>query len=197
MKLSLKHMVISFIAALILFSVIMSVICVSVFWNRVDDRLTDGKGQVVEELPKRSEIYAFSECTVYYGEENDKVSYAVLVCVSQEEKILTLTPFEASLPVPFWNSIYFVSTICEKNGADALRDIASALTGMKVQTVVCADGETVPNADSLDGFVNGVTAYLENTYQGFEIKTFPVVLDKDGVADTEKTVETFFKVKSN
>lgn len=197
MNLSLKHMIISFVAALIVLSVIMSAICVSVFRSRVNEHLTEGEGIATEGLPERSTVYPFSETSVYYVERDGSPAYAALVCVSEAERVVTVTPFASTLPVPFQGSIYFVSTICEAEGNEALCDVASALTGMAVNMLVDAEEQGVTTADSLEAFAENMRTFLAKRYEDYKMETLPVVIDKDGVADSNKTIQTFFKVESN
>lgn len=197
MKLSLKHMIISFVAALVVLSVVMTAICVSIFRDRVEERRTASDGVSFAGLPDRSTAYAFSDVSVYYAERGDAVAFAALVCISEEDRIITVTPFAASLPIHFKNSIYFVSTICETEGIDALKDIASALTGVTPGAVVNAEEYGVAAADSVNGFAERVTETLEMKYADYAIGILSVVTDKDGVADTEKTVAKFFNTESN
>ena len=180
MKLSLKNMVVSFVVGIVIFSVVMAIICSSVFRGQVNEHLADGKGAVVDSLPERSTIYDFSECSVYYEEQSGALVSAVLVCVSAEEGIITLTPMDAKLPLHFRDGIYFISSICEQEGVSALSDIATALTGMEMS----ADPNLIREE---------LASYLQTRYPDFTVKTLPVILDKDGIADTEKTVATFFK----
>ena len=197
MKLSLKHMVISFVAALLLLSLIMTAICVSVFRSRVNEHRSDGEGIPVSGLPERSARYAFSSTAVYYEEKDGSVAYAALVGIDETNQMITVTPFAATLPVPFKTSIYFVSTICESEGKEALCNIASALTGVEADTLMDTDAWGIAPAGSIDAFTYGIKDFLATRYGEYEIKTVPVALDQDGVADTEKTVEAFFKVESN
>ena len=180
MKLSLKNMVVSFVVGIVLFSVVMAVICSAIFRDRVNEQLADGKGTVINALPERSTIYDFSECSVYYEEQSGVLTSAVLVCVSTEARTIILTPLDAKLPLHFRNGIYFVSSICAQEGVNALSDIASALTGMEVSKETNLIREDI-------------ASYLQTRYPDFTVQTNPVILDKDGIADTEKTVATFFK----
>lgn len=196
MRLSLKHMVISFAVALVVLSVVMSVICVSAFRDNVRERPAKGEGIVVEGLPERSFAYDFATASVYYAEVDGALSYAALVCISDTDKVITLTPFAATLPIPYQGSIYFVSSICREEGSEALLAVASALTGVEADFLVEAERYNI-SAESAEAFAVDMTELLKGRYEGYEIKRISVVLDRDGVADSKSTAEQFFKVKLN
>ena len=196
MRLSLKHMVISFAVALVVLSVVMSVICVSTFRDNVRERPSKGEGIVVEDLPKRSFAYDFATASVYYAEKDGELSFAALVCISDTDKVITLTPFSAKLPIPYQGNIYFVSSICCEEGPEALLDVASALTGVEADSLVEAERYNV-SAESAEAFAVDMAELLAGRYEGYEIKRISVVPDKDGVADSKSTAEQFFKVELN
>ena len=196
MRLSLKHMVISFAVALVVLSVVMSVICVSAFRDNVRVHPSKGEGVVVEGLPRRSFAYDFASALVYYAEEDGVLSYAALVCISDTDKVITVTPVAATLPVHYQGSIYFVSSICREEGIEALLDIASALTGVEVDSLVEAERYHI-SAESAEVFAVHMTELLKERYKGYEIKRVSVLLDKDGMADSKSTAEQFFKVELN
>ena len=196
MRLSLKHMVISFAVALVVLSVVMSIICVAVFRDNVSEKRAEGAGIVVEGLPERSFAYDFANASVYYAEKDGTLSYAALVCISDTDKVITLTPFSATLPVHYQGSIYFAFSICREEGIEALLGIASALTGVEADSLVEAERYHI-SAESAEAFAVDMTELLKGRYDGYEIKRISVILDKDGVADSKATVEQFFKVELN
>ena len=196
MRLSLKHMVISFAVALVVLSVVMSVICVSTFRDNVRERPSKGEGIVVDDLPKRSFAYDFATASVYYAEKDGALSYAALVCISDTDKVITLTPFSATLPIPYQGRIYFVSSICCEEGMEALLDVASALTGVEADSLVEAERYNV-SAETVEAFAVDMAELLAGRYEGYDIKRISVVTDKDGVADSKSTAEQFFKVELN
>ena len=191
MNLSLKHMLISFVAALVLFSVIMTVVCVSIFRDRVDEGLVPSGGLAVDELPVRHTVYAFSDATVYYAEENGCVSLAALVCVSEAERIATVTVLEKSLPVRYKNGIYFVSSICEEEGPDALLNIAEAVTGIGSTVLVEAGKNGVPSGKSAAEFAMALSSLYEDRY-GYDVRPIQVIRGADGVVDHTATIGQFF-----
>lgn len=190
MNLSLKNMLVSFVAMLILMSAIMTVVCVSVFRDRVDEGLVPSGGLQADGLPDRRTICDFSDAVVYYAEKNGEVTLAALVCISDAEDVVSVTVLEKSLPVRYKNGIYFVSSICEEEGNDALLNIASALTGMESTVLVEATANGVSSVDSASSFFASLSSLYEA--DGYEVKRIDVLTDRDGVADHKATIEQFF-----
>lgn len=192
MNLSLKNMLVSFVVALILLSVIMTIVCVSVFRGRVDEGLVPSGGLQADGLPDRRTVYDFSDAAVYYAEKNGAVSLAALVCVSDAERVVTVTVLDKSLPVRYKNGIYFISSICEEEGKDALLDVASALTGMEPASLL-ASTENDVSSSSASSFLASLSSLYEG--RGYEVKRVDVITDRDGVADHKATMEQFFVTK--
>ena len=193
MNLSLKNMLVSFVAALILLSVIMTIVCVSVFRDRVDEGLVPMGGLSSDGLPDRRTVYEFSEAVVYYAEQSGAVRFAALVCISDTADVVTVTVLDKSLPVRYKNGIYFVSSICEEEGRDALLDVTSALTGMEPSTLLDAATNGISRADSVSAFFALIASLYEG--RGYEVKRIDVITDRDGVADHKATMEQFFVTK--
>ena len=192
MNLSLKNMLVSFAVALILLSVIMTIVCVSVFRGRVDEGLVPSGGLQADGLPDRRTVYDFSDASVYYAEKNGAVTLAALVCVSDAERVVTVTVLDKSLPVRYKNGIYFISSICEEEGKDALLDVASALTGMEPASLL-ASTENDVSSSSASSFLASLSSLYEG--RGYEVKRVDVITDRDGVADHKATMEQFFVTK--
>ena len=192
MNLSLKNMLVSFAVALILLSVIMTIVCVSVFRGRVDEGLVPSGGLQADGLPDRRTVYDFSDAAVYYAEKNGAVTLAALVCVSDAERVVTVTVLDKSLPVRYKNGIYFISSICEEEGKDALLDVASALTGMEPASLL-ASTENDVSSSSASSFLASLSSLYEG--RGYEVKRVDVITDRDGVADHKATMEQFFVTK--
>ena len=193
MNLSLKNMLVSFVAALILLSVIMTIVCVSVFRDRVDEGLVPTGGLSSDGLPDRRTVYEFSDAVVYYAEQSGAVRFAALVCISDTADVVTVTVLDKSLPVRYKNGIYFVSSICEGEGRDALLDVASALTGMEPSILLDAATNGISRADSASAFFASIASLYEG--RGYEVKRIDVITDRDGVADHKATMEQFFVTK--
>lgn len=197
MRISVKNTVISFAISLVIFSIVMAIIGVSVFRDSVDEHLVENGGISVEALPLRESIYDFSRCEVYYSEENGALACAVIVGISDSDRMITVTSIDGTLPIPFQTSNYFVSHICEIEGVNALVSIAEALTGMHAQSVISAKDGGISSASSLNGLTDGVEAYLKTKYSGYGVIRISVKMDGDGIADVTKTAEEFFKIESN
>ena len=184
MKLSFKQMIVSFAVSLVLFSLVMTVICVGIFNRFVKERTSGNETTVAQSLPTRKTVYNFSDAVIYYQEDWN----AVMVFVCDAEKKLLLMPISESLPMNFENKIYFVSSICEKKGSDALFDIACALSGIKPDHLFSVD----TSIDRINQFAEDVLGILKEDYQGYVTETISIQVDENGVADCAGTVESFF-----
>lgn len=181
MKLSWKQMVISFAAALLIFSLVMIPICVGIFNSRVKERTGAHSGIADGELSGRNTVYEFSDAVIYYADDGN----AVMVCVSDVEKILLLMPISADLPIRYEDKIYFVSSLCEQKGTGELFNIGNALTGIMPDHLFSVD---VKHGD----LVKDVLDILKDEYGAYTTETVLVQTDGDGIADCVKTLEQFF-----
>ena len=66
MKLSFKQMIVSFAVSLVVFSLVMTVICVGIFNRFVKERTSGNETTVAQSLPTRKTVYNFSDAVIYY-----------------------------------------------------------------------------------------------------------------------------------
>ena len=194
MKISLKNMIISFALSLIVFSLIMIIVCVSIYHSRIDVK-TDHEGSaVVGTLVSRSSRYDFSGSHLYYETDSDNnLRFIMVAGVSTEEKIVTLTPISASHPINYRDGIYYAASIWQREGEAMLSPLAEALTGLVPELHTNVDLE---DKNELDRFYEQVKQTVLDQYKGYSVERIDVILDRNGVVDNEKTVEQFFVSKT-
>lgn len=195
MKLSLKNMLISFALSLVLFSVVMTAVCVSIYRSRIDVRTGEGDGDVSVMLPSRENLYSFSETLLYYAENGDSgIRYAVFVGISDDDKTVILTPIADTLPVNFKNKVYYVSSITASGGE--IEELVEALIGIKPTESIDVKRFDLEIASTVDGFFAQIKEMVQNDYRGYSAKRIDIVSDENGVANIEKTTAQFFTTKT-
>jgi len=111
MNISLKNMLTSFAAGVLLFSLIMLVVCIVFFNSTVEVK----EKAVTVEAEKITEI-KLSECIVFEFEETDENNlFCVLVMVDDSNKKLFFTPLYSDYLVPYKCSFSQISTLTEKD----------------------------------------------------------------------------------
>ncbi len=193
MRLSVKNMIISFVAALIVFSVMMTVICVSIYRERIAVRLADPNDTDSTLLPIEAVHLPYADAFLYY--ELDKASelcFATLVIVDDKNDEILLTPLDGTLPVYYRDGIYFVSSIYKEKGPDILPDISAAITGIYPETAVKLESN---KSEDREDFLAQVKQLLVETdrYRGYAVSLVEVISDVNGVADHQKTVMQFLR----
>lgn len=200
MKISLKNMIISFILALIVFSLIMTVVCVSIYRAKVDVKTDDVGSSVVGALVARREKYNFSKTALYYSTSSDNAfRFAVIVGISEEEKKLVMTPVERYYAIQYQDAFYFLSSIWEREGERMLEPLAELLTANIPETVSESASLGLSRADDMNDFYEQIRAVLAREYQGYSVERIDVVINSESsesaqgrVIDCQKTVEQFF-----
>ena len=192
MRLSLKNMIISFALSMVVFSLIMTIVCTSIYRAKIDIRTDGGADATVKALPTRSERFDFSESYLYYKVDADgELQFLVIVGADVEQKTVALMPLDASLPINYRDGIYFVSSSWQRDGASMLMPLAEALTGM-TPTLVNANEENL-SASTLENFYEQVKESVSSQYSAYSTQRINVILDGNGVIDNQKTIEQFFK----
>ena len=195
MKLSLKNMLISFVAALLVFSVVMTAICIGIYRSKIGERTVDMEGEVSHTLPTRQCRYDFFDTYLYWNSSRD-FQYAVFVGVIEEERLIVYTPISPDLPVQYKNGIYFVSSIVEAEGTEELSDILVALTGIAADNYVNGDFLSYNPGNTADEYVASLVAPTNASWEGYNTMRIDIILDGNGVADNHKTMEQFFIIES-
>ena len=193
MRLSLRNMIISFALSLIVFSLIMTVVCISIYRSMIDVR-TDTEGSAVAfALVSRNSKYEFSDARLYFETDADNnIRFLSIIGVSEAKKTVTVTSVSATHPIHYKDGIYYVSSVWHEQGQDMLIPLSEALTGLSPQDIASVSS----NANDLNGFYEYVKQLASSRYAGYTVERVDVVSDGDGVVDNEKTVEQFFTSKT-
>lgn len=196
MRLSLKNMIISFALALVAFSLVMTVVCVSIYRSQIPVR-AEGNDDPITALPSQTSRYDFSQTLLYYDTDAEyQFRFAVFVGISDSRKTVTVTPIFDTLPVNYKNGIYYVSSIYQTEREVMLPSLAEALFGISPDQTIDLGMFGFAAAEDFDGFYEQVQSHVRNVmrdaYADYTVKRIDVVLDENGVADNQKTVEQFF-----
>lgn len=195
MRLSLKNMLISFALALVVFSVIMTAICLSIYRSGIDVRTKEPADDISEALPSQKSRYDFSETILYYDTDADNgFRFAMLVGISDSRKIITLTPISDMLPVNYKNGIYYASSIYRTEGEGVFSSLALALFGIEPDRVT--DMSLLGYSEDMDAFYERIENQSLSLHEGFSVERIDIVLDENGVADNDKTIAQFFTTES-
>ena len=194
MRISWKSVLISFALSLIVFSVVMTVVCISIFRSQVGVRVDGGNNEASSGLPSQTSRYDFSETRLYYStNSDDDLRFAAFVGISQSQKVITLTRIDKKLPVNYKNAFYFVANIY---GEQTLSDITYALTGILPDKEVDMRTYGFSRAEDMEEFCQQIESLMQDSYDGYLIEYVDVALDADGMADGAGTMTKFFVTES-
>ena len=190
MNISFKNMLASFVAGVVLFSLIMLGICTGFFNSTVGVKET-----AVEAKDRYGEQIALSDTVVFQiaDAEEDGI-FAVFAIVDDNAQKMFITPIYSDLLVPYKESFSHVSTLFDKMGKDALISIIKTFSGISVTE---SDFEEVKNASDIIGFKDEIG---KSEYSKYELCEFPLVLklrvaedtrEHMKIVDVDETVDKF------
>lgn len=198
MRLSIKDMIISFVLALVAFSLIMAVVGVSIYRSSVPVRTEDERRDASVYLPSHTCRYDFSETVLYYDlNDAGQFQYAVLVGIDTAQKNIVLMPIAGEVCVSYQNAFYRVSNIFQNDGINAIAEMVTALTGIEPGYHRNANLLGVKPSANIDRFYEQVRDIELASHEGYTADRIDVVCDESGFADREKTVRQFFIIETN
>lgn len=127
MNISVKNMLFAFVTGLIVFSLIMTAICVGKFNSEVP------VAQNKIERPESSDnTFLLDKAIVFKvsGESETNLNFAVLAMIDMENKNILLTPIYGNYLVPYQSSHSTVSNIYTDVGDNGLVELVKAFSGI-------------------------------------------------------------------
>ena len=174
MHLSVKNMILAFAIGLVVFSLLMTALCVAMFNSEIDVAKKDAASAI-----EKQESFSYDNAIAFTVEKSEGgLSFAVLTLIDTENKTLFLTPMYGDYLIPYKNALSYVSNVYYEMGDKMLPEAIKAFSGV----VVSQD-----NVFKLEGVVN---------YEGFKSVLLPrlaVVAGGDFSGYTVKDVELELK----
>ena len=198
MRLSWKNMLISFVLALIVLSLAMTVACVAIFNSRVDVRENRSDEEIAIGFSSQPMRYDFSDTRLYYSLYSDgTLRYVALVGICDDLKTVMVTPIDKTISVDYKDGKSDVSDLFAEHGESILADVAAALTGVYTETVIDTGIYDWEPAASTDDFVEQIEEAVSELCENYRFERITVILNSNGAPDYDKTKKQFFAVDSN
>lgn len=197
MNLSVKNMVFAFVAGVVIFSLLMTAICVAMFNSEIDVARSDTVGAL-----QSSENFCADEILLFTTDKSDGgLNFAVLAMVDKSEKSIFLTPIYGDYLIPYKNALSYVSSVYSEMGNKMFPEAIKAFSGLAIREndIIRLDGVV-----NLEGFksilIPKLSSILGEDFSDFKTTDFALVLrDKQTQnthehirqIDTDKSVEKF------
>ncbi len=184
MRLSLKNILISFVLSLLIFSLAMTVLGIVVYRDSIPVSKNGDPDSTIPYLPMRRATYELSTSSLYYHyDEEGRLKAAVLCGKPADGKSLLLVPIEPQIAMEYGKEIYFISSICKGENAEALSEVVEAVTGITPKQLVRVENENT---------VEALLEMVRDKNSGCSEVLVPLITDDSGVLDKQKTIEQFF-----
>ncbi|MBQ7293892.1 MAG: hypothetical protein IJW79_09160 [Clostridia bacterium] len=179
MNISLKNMLTSFAAGVLLFSLIMLVVCIVFFNSTVEVK----EKAVTVEAEKITEI-KLSGCIVFEFEETDENNlFCVLVMVDDSNKKLFFTPLYSDYLVPYKGSFSQISTLTEKLGNDVIANTIKTFSGIEIAENDFRNFEAASDKSDLKDKIQSYFLTEQSEVAQYEICEFPLIIKSRTVED--------------
>ena len=198
MNLSVKNMIFAFVAGLVVFSLIMTALCVGMFNSEIE-----GAKNVEGMQAETIETVTLDKTIVFKVEKSEGINFIVLAMIDNNSKKILLTPVYGDYLMPYKNALSYVSNVYLELGDGMLPEMVKAFSGLAVSDTAMRSVENVVNYEGfksalLSDFSSEISANGDISEYGIE--DFTLVLkenqtenthEKIKQIDTEKSVEKF------
>ena len=200
MNLSVKNMLFAFVAGLVVFSLLMTALCVGMF----NAEISVAKKQNAE-APISVDTVNLDKAALFNvkNADEDSVNFCVLVMIDSSSKRVLLTPVHGTYLIPYKNALSYVSSVYLELGNAVFPEIVRAFSGILLEESNVYDKDDIVNYDS---FKENIFDIIENDmriladWSSYSVEDFTVVLKENQTnnthehikqIDTEKSVEKF------
>ena len=204
MNISVKDMIISFAAGLVIFSLLMVFICIGIFNSEIEVSAFDIPHSVENE---KIDLHSAVVFTVPSADDAN-LELAVLAMLDEKGKTLYFTAVYGDYLMNYRNSLSYVSGVYREVGDSMLPELVKSFSGVTVEEVVAfqnvinfAEFKTELGnyfSTAPDKFVEVFNSEL--SYSEINIKDLPLAIkvqktentyERIEVIDVERSVETF------
>ena len=202
MRICWKSFLLSFCLALLLFSLLMTGICLGVFERFVPKAKVDSGLESASDFIGKRACY---ESYIFYCDDKDgqSLDFALLIRVDEAEKRVLATNLSGDVILERQGMLFYIRSLCETYGKGELSPIFAALTGYEVPTqrilnvrdyMLSEKNATVRYLDFLEFLPKALDAVQED----FAIVECPLVIEENQgvqVVNVEKSLETLLRSK--
>ncbi len=193
MNISVKDMIISFAAGLVIFSLLMVFVCVGIFNSEIEVAASDIPHSVENEKIDLHSVVIFTVPSL----DSTNLDFAVLAMLDEKGKTLYFTAVYGDYLMNYRNSLSYVSGVYRKLGNSMLPELVKAFSGVTADKVVAfqnvinfAEFKTELENYFLtapDKFVEVFDSEL--SYSEINIKDLPLAISEQKTENTHERIE--------
>jgi len=189
MNLSVKNMIFAFAAGLVVFSLIMTALCVGMFNSEIE---VAKKGDIKQS--EETDILTLDNAVIFKADkkEGKGIDFLVFVMIDNTSKRVLITPVYGDYLIPYKNALSYVSTVYDELGNKAFPKMIKAFSGILVDENNIFD---IENAINYDIFKANIVSELENNISGdvdwsnYQIEDFIVALKENQTDNTHERIK--------
>ena len=190
MNLSVKNMIFAFVAGLVVFSLLMTALCVGMF----NSEISVAKGEDVIDENADDKTIDVDGKAIFKIEKTDgsELSFVVLALFDNSEKKILLTPVYGDYLIPYKNALSYISSIYAEMGDEMLPEMVKAFSGIPVDKKDVYGVEGVVNFEGLKAAVPSLLSKnIDNTknFSEYTIEDFTLELS-DNASDSLKQIDS-------
>lgn len=193
MNLSVKNMILAFAVGLVVFSLLMTALCVAMFNSEIDVAKKDAVS-----ANEKQESFSYDKALAFTVEKSEGgLSFAVLTLVDTEAKTVFLTPVYGDYLIPYKNALSYVANVYYEMGDKMLPEAIKAFSGVVVpqSNVLGLDGVV-----NYDGFKSTILPKLSATVGGdfsdYTVKDLELELKQNQTENTHEQIKQVDTEKS-
>lgn len=194
MNLSVKNMIFAFAVGLVVFSLIMTAICVAMFNAEIEVAQGDviDKQESVDMVePQKTVLYSIKKT------DGTGVNFAVLVMIDSDSPQILLTPIYNDYLIPYKNALSYVGNVYSEQGDKMFPEAVKAFSGILIEESDVLDVEGVVN---YEGFKSVLLAELskitDKDLSAYTVKDFTLILKETETENTHEQIKQVDTEKS-
>ena len=203
MRICWKSFFIAFGLAVLLFSLLMTGVCIGVFNKFVPKAERDVSLDAPVDLAEKRASY---ESYIFYcnDKEGDELAFALLVRIDEKEKRLLVTELSGEALLERQGMHFYIHSLYETHGKEELSPIFATLTGYETSNdKILNVREYMPESEQENtvrciDFLEMLPSVWEHTREGFVLCECPLVFEENHevrILDIEKSLEAFSLLK--
>ena len=200
MHLSVKNMILAFAIGLVVFSLLMTALCVAMFNSEIDVAKKD-----VASIVEKHESFSYDNALAFTVEKSEGgLNFAVLALIDNENKTVFVTPMYGDYLIPYKNALSYVANVYSEIGNKMLPEAIKAFSGVVVPQDNIFKLEGVVNYEGFKAMlVPKLAAVVGGDFSVYTVKDIELELKENQTkntheqikqVDTEKSVAKFRKL---
>lgn len=186
MNISVKNMLVAFVAGLFVFSFVMLILCTDIFGSKIDIAEKDDFSSI-----KKVDSIILDKTVVFKENNVDDDGYFLLAMIDEHSKKIVLVPIYLDYLIPYKGALSYVYSVYSELGDEMLPEMIRAFSGIPIEKEnICC----IEDTEKYENFMQYVLYELENTVQlscnlsEYQIQDFCLVIEEKEIDTNHETV---------